>query len=43
MVVTPVEIRHSSRQMPYTVVSQLMPMALQAVRVGMVVPPSTAV
>ena len=43
MVVTPVEMRHRSRQMPYTVVSQPMPMALQAVRVGMVVPPSTAV
>ena len=43
VVVTPVEMRHSSRHTPYTTVSQPMPISRHTVRVGMTVPPSTEV
>ena len=43
IVVTPVEMRQRSRQVPYTATIAGMPMTLHTVRVGMVAPPSTEV
>ena len=43
VVVTPVEIRHSSSQIPYITVSQPIPISRQEVSVGMTEPPATDV